>query len=143
MEQPPQTPENRWPRFSLRSNHQVVVAVLVSASLVAMVGHWLYHDGHRGGVIEVDQVQPGAIEFTIDVNEAEWPEFTVLPGVGETLARRIVETRQERGGYRDLTELRTVRGIGPRTLERIRPYLRPIPDIEATADHAQPSRALP
>ena len=54
------------------------------------------------------------------------PELAELPGVGETLARRIVEVRRERGPFADHEDLRRVRGIGPRTLERLRPYLLPM-----------------
>jgi competence protein ComEA len=47
--------------------------------------------------------------------------------VGETLARRIVETRAAEGPFVDFDDLRRVRGIGPKTLERMKPYLRPLP----------------
>jgi competence protein ComEA len=47
--------------------------------------------------------------------------------VGPTLAQRLVAERQEHGTFRDVDDLRRVAGIGPRTLERIKPYLLPIP----------------
>jgi competence protein ComEA len=62
--------------------------------------------------------------------------MALLPGIGEVLARRIVEDRRQRGPFRDLGELRRVRGIGPKTLEGMRPYLLPMPDLEATAGGA-------
>jgi len=136
MSQPPQPPEQRWPRLWLRRADQAAAAGVVVMALAAMVGHWLYHGGHRGRMIEVDHVEPGAIAFTVDINEADWPELTVLPGIGETLAKRIVENRQQNGPFRDFDDLRRVPGIGPRTLDRLTPYLRPIPDFESTADHA-------
>lgn len=108
-----------------------------------MIGHWMYHGGHRGRMIEVDRVKPGAVTFSVDINQADWPELTVLPGVGETLARRIVEHRQSHGPFRDLDGLRDVYGIGPRTFERITPYLRPIPDLESTADQSRGSLSQP
>jgi DNA uptake protein ComE-like DNA-binding protein len=45
-----------------------------------------------------------------------------------------VESREAEGPFADLEELRRVRGIGPKTLERIRPYLRPIAAAENVAD---------
>ena len=42
----------------------------------------------------------------------------------------IVE-RERGGAFRSHDDLARVRGIGPRTLERIRPYLLPIPSDEA------------
>jgi competence protein ComEA len=50
-----------------------------------------------------------------------------LPAIGETLARRVISERNENGPFHDLDDLTRVRGIGLRTLEKIRPYLLPIP----------------
>jgi competence protein ComEA len=66
-------------------------------------------------------------QLAYTVAGADWPELSLLPGVGETLARRIVESRSKHGRFADLDDLRRVRGIGPKTLERIRPFLRPLP----------------
>ena len=132
---PPRNPsEQRWPQLWLRRADQATVVGIVLLATTAMVGHWLYHGGLRGRMIEVDRVEPGSIIYTVDLNSADWPELTVLPGVGETLARRIVADRDQHGPFRDFDDLRRVRGIGPRTLERLTPYLRPIPNLEATAD---------
>jgi len=57
-----------------------------------------------------------------------------MPNIGEQLAKRIVAERTDRGPFRDLAELRRVRGIGPKTLESMKPYLLPIPDLETTAE---------
>jgi competence protein ComEA len=136
MAAPSESPEQRWPRLWLRRTDQATVAVIVVIAIAAMIGHWLYHGGRQGQMIEVDRVEPGSIVYTVDLNSADWPELTVLPGVGETLAKRIVADRDQHGPFHDFDDLRRVRGIGPRTLERLTPYLRPIPDLEATADQA-------
>ncbi|MER3451513.1 MAG: hypothetical protein C4300_05170 [Thermus sp.] len=44
-----------------------------------------------------------------------------LPGIGPTLAKRIVDNRP----YQRVEDLLKIRGIGPATLERLRPYVRP------------------
>lgn len=67
--------------------------------------------------------QPG---FTVDINTADWTEFAQLPGIGPTLAKRIIEHRGQIGRFSQLAELDDVKGIGPATMERMRPYLRPI-----------------
>lgn len=58
----------------------------------------------------------------------------MLPNIGETLARRIVESREAEGPFAEVDDLQRVRGIGPRTLEQLRPYLRPIPPGGNVAD---------
>ncbi|WP_413430840.1 ComEA family DNA-binding protein [Crateriforma spongiae] len=60
--------------------------------------------------------------LVIDLNEAPLRELNLLPGVGPVLAGRILSNRQARGPFSDLNDLARVSGIGPKTIERIRPY---------------------
>jgi competence protein ComEA len=57
----------------------------------------------------------------LDLNRATTEELELLPRIGPTLARRIVEDRAERGPFRSVEDLGRVRGIGPRTLEELAP----------------------
>lgn len=59
----------------------------------------------------------------INVNTASQYELMELPGIGEKYAQRIIRFRQEHGAFRTVEELIAVHGIGPRTLERIRPFI--------------------
>ncbi|MDW8362632.1 MAG: helix-hairpin-helix domain-containing protein [Myxococcales bacterium] len=59
----------------------------------------------------------------MDLNAACPDEIELLPGIGPTLAARIARERRDRGGFRSLEELEEIAGIGPRTLERMRPFL--------------------
>lgn len=56
----------------------------------------------------------------IDVNHATAAELRNLPGIGPTLSQRIIETREQKP-FRSVDDLRRVRGIGVKTLERLRP----------------------
>jgi competence protein ComEA len=60
----------------------------------------------------------------IDLNRADPAELARLPGIGPVLARRIVEERERRGGFRRLEDLLEVPGVGPATLEKVRTGLR-------------------
>jgi competence protein ComEA len=121
-------PSPLLPRWLLRRADQTVVASLVVAAMLALAGWWTVHDGWRGGLIEVERARPLDARFAVDINTADWPELMQLPGIGEVLAHRILESRKSQGPFADHDALRRVRGIGPRTLQQIRPYLLPIPD---------------
>lgn len=58
----------------------------------------------------------------IDVNAAGAEELALLPGIGPSIAGRIVSDRDGRGPFASVDELRRVKGIGAATLERIRPF---------------------
>jgi competence protein ComEA len=58
----------------------------------------------------------------IDVNHATAAELRRLPGIGPTLSQRIIETREQQP-FRSVEDLRRVRGIGVKTLERLRPHV--------------------
>lgn len=64
-----------------------------------------------------------SVAFRLDLNRADLAELMQLPGVGESLARRIDAYRHESGGFRAVEDLRHVSGIGPATLERLRPFV--------------------
>jgi len=61
-------------------------------------------------------------EEPIDPNRASLAELQRLPGVGPTLAQRIVDARDKQAFTR-VEDLRRVSGIGAKRLEQIRPYL--------------------
>ena len=63
-----------------------------------------------------------ATDAKIDVNAATEAEFLRLPGIGPTLAARIVLYRAN-AAFATLDDLRKVKGIGVKTLDAIRPFL--------------------
>jgi len=59
----------------------------------------------------------------VDINTADAAELQKVPGIGEALARRIVEFREANGRFEKVDDLLNVRGIGVTSLEKLRPYL--------------------
>lgn len=56
----------------------------------------------------------------ININTASAAELELLPQIGPTLANRIVAERNANGPFASLEDIERVRGIGPRTVEKIR-----------------------
>lgn len=60
---------------------------------------------------------------SVDVNTAGADVLDTVPGIGPALAARIIAHREQNGPFRSVAGLEAVRGIGPRSIERMRPYL--------------------
>ncbi|MFJ2188079.1 helix-hairpin-helix domain-containing protein [Kitasatospora sp. NPDC087861] len=59
----------------------------------------------------------------VSLNRATLEQLDTLPGVGPTLAHRILAYRTSHGSFRTLDQLRQVGGIGARTFAELRPLL--------------------
>jgi competence protein ComEA len=59
----------------------------------------------------------------IDINRADKWLLEALPGIGETIAQRIIDYRTNHGEFTNILELLEVNGIGPSTYERISEYI--------------------
>ena len=117
----------------MRLADQGTAGFVLAVALIALGLHWWQSERLKQRRIDVDRTPVVVAKFQIDINAADWPEFALLPNVGEVLAKRIVEDREQRGPFRDWNDLRRVRGIGPKTFENIKPYLLPMADLNATA----------
>ncbi len=90
------------------------------------IGMWAEADrvGERIARVELGEDSDNiAVNFPININTADNKLLQVLTGVGPAFAERIIQYRLEIGGFNDVEELIEIRGIGPITMERIRPYV--------------------
>lgn len=67
----------------------------------------------------------------LDPNTATAADLSALPNLGPAMARKIVEDREHfqkdhpnQLAYEKIEDLQRIKGIGPATLENLRPYLR-------------------
>ena len=66
---------------------------------------------------------PGATGPLVNVNTADAIQLETLPGVGPVLAGSIIQHRTEHGPFTSVDQLDDVSGIGPATLEDLRPLV--------------------
>ena len=59
----------------------------------------------------------------VDVNRASAEELARLPGIGRTLAARIIETRDAGGPFASVDDLRRVPGLGHGRVEQLRAHV--------------------
>ncbi len=55
----------------------------------------------------------------LDLNTATLEDLDALPGIGPVLAQRILDYREEHGGFRSKEEIINVTGIGEKTYEKL------------------------
>jgi competence ComEA-like helix-hairpin-helix protein len=72
---------------------------------------------------ELGEENAEPVSFPININTANENTLQALTGIGPSFAVRIIEYRMETGGFNDIEELRNITGIGPATMEKIRPYV--------------------
>jgi comEA protein len=102
----------------------LLIAVIVSGGIVA----WQrYSPPHT---IEIYLLTPTPTEADatvshqeppqqIDINRAEAWLLEALPGIGPSKAQAIIDYRQQNGGFKHITEITRVEGIGPAIYEQI------------------------
>ncbi len=134
-------------RAVLYTRHQLLLllALLAAAALGLGVRHWRATHAELESRLEQLDRQPQAAEPEtaatardsrrppkgsraatqsaeprLDLNQASADELSRLPGLGEVLAARIVATRDARGAFVSVDDLRRVSGVGRVKLERLR-----------------------
>jgi competence protein ComEA len=63
------------------------------------------------------------LSIPIELNQAAVEDLVMIPGISLSLARRIVAFRKSHGPFKTWHEVRRVKGIGPKKVERFRSYL--------------------
>ena len=59
----------------------------------------------------------------LDLNLASHEELQLLPGIGESLAQRIIDYRTSEGRFRNIEELMNVNGIGQGIFDGLKQYI--------------------
>lgn len=119
---PASDPNARDPKRGAALHEDVVIAIILGGLLLvlaihATVSRW------RHGLVELERRPEHRYDYRIDVNAATYIELLHLPGIGPSLARRILDDRDANGPYQSIDDLARVKGVGPRTSEGIAPYL--------------------
>ena len=106
----------------------LVAIVLSLLFLLTCSGILMHHNLASGITMSSDKFTSSNLPINepskqLNINTATVDELTLLPGIGEVLAERIVAYRIAHGPYTSIEELTNVTGIGSKTLDSIREYI--------------------
>jgi competence protein ComEA len=103
-----------------RSTQAALICLLVLAAV--LLGIQAFRSSGWGSRPTDLERGPG-LGYRIDLNRASLAELMQMPGVGEARAKKIIEYREQAGGFRKVSDLLQVHGIGPATFERLHPWI--------------------
>ena len=99
----------------------LLLAIIMA--LILLTIQWIGLSLQRPDTLPWKRSEEFSRHFQIDINSADWIEWMQLEGIGEKTAHRIVADRELNGPFRSIDDLQRVHGIGPATLDAIRPCL--------------------
>lgn len=99
-------------RFWAEANYRGPINVQVASQGLASENHPIF-------VSEKE----GATQKLIDINTASLDELTILPGIGPKISEDIIKYRETNGPFKKGSDLLKVKGIGPKKMEKISPFL--------------------
>ena len=125
------------------TRNETAVLLFLVVSFIVGVGVWAYRNrwsplpeiseeeseqrtgngasfGNREGI----NIENAISVPVVSLNDADCKDFELLPGIGPVMAARIIEYRKLHGRFHSLEELMEVKGIGHKTLEKLKPYLK-------------------
>jgi len=114
--------------FQFNRGDQFFIGITAILALGLMSFQWAQLSGWGMQPIELEQIQPRQYDYRIDINSAEWIEWVQMRGIGETLANRIIEDQKQNGPFESIDDLQRVKGIGPKTIEKLRPWITVVSD---------------
>ncbi|MCX7704143.1 MAG: helix-hairpin-helix domain-containing protein [Planctomycetota bacterium] len=105
------------------SSRRLLDFLIILFAFLIILGVLIRTEDNRGdiSVVPLCHEKP---KLLVDINSASTELLSLLPGIGEKTAEKIVEYRRKKGRIESLSELERIEGLGKKRLERIAPYVR-------------------
>ncbi len=84
---------------------------------------WAEHHGEHAEQPAAAEEQMPETAGPIDINMADADALQTLPGIGETKAAAIIAHREANGPFATVDDLKNVKGIGEKTLEKLKAHI--------------------
>ncbi|MEW6102115.1 MAG: helix-hairpin-helix domain-containing protein [Candidatus Omnitrophota bacterium] len=105
--------------FSLTRQEKGVILFLLAMALAGSGISFLRKKYSRVETV----IECGINTWKVDLNKADKEMLMGVPGIGEKIASRIIEYRSEKGAFKDMEELRSIKGVSAYRFEKIKESL--------------------
>ena len=105
--------------FNLNNQERKILLAVVFFFSFSLLAGRLY----RAKAVFFPAVKTSAEIFPVNVNSADFNQLVNVPGIGPALAEKIIARRREKP-FKSLDELKQIKGIKDKKLNKIKPYLR-------------------
>ena len=82
-------------------------------------GNYIIEDSGENIIID----ETSAKNWKININTATITELTTLPGIGESIAEKIINYREENGKFKNIEDIKNVSGIGESKYNQLKAYI--------------------
>ena len=72
---------------------------------------------------EKSQLTKKSLTGLININKASSEELQLLPRIGPATAKKILNYREANGPFQDISDIKKVKSIGPKTFEKIKEHI--------------------
>jgi competence protein ComEA len=108
---------------AFRATHRQLLRFGMILVLLILAMEWIVIATRRPDPLLIERGSDFRTGFRIDINRATWVEWLQLDRIGPAMAHRIVADQKLHGPFKSIDDVGRVAGIGPATLDRIRPWL--------------------
>ena len=103
----------------MKKKEVIVLGLLIFILIIINIVNYAKRERLKANTLVVVE----EIAVKIPINNARIDELDVLPGIGPALAGRIVAYRKEHGPFKTVEDIKKVKGIGDKLLEKMLPFI--------------------
>lgn len=110
---------------NLRRDLGIIVFVLFLLYLTNNYLVELHHKKHIEYSISFSVIDSAVEEslLIVNINTAEIDDLILLPGIGQSKAKAIIEYRETNGGFKNIEDIKNVKGIGVKIYENLKNHI--------------------
>lgn len=97
-------------------------AILLIILISLVIGSFIYFlTSYKS---KIKKVNISTRQICLNLNTATIDDLDRIPGIGKIIAQRIIEYREKNNGFKKIDELKDIKGINAKKLEKIKKYIK-------------------